>query len=207
MQPRGRRPSFDREEALGTALDLFWRHGYEGVGIIDLTRAIGIAAPSLYYAFGSKADLYREALRRYASGGVSSDDIARAASSKDAARQMLERGIAAVTASGKPPGCMVSSGMLMTSVDNAELAAELEGMRTSLRKALERRIGRDIEEKLLPSDTDAAALARFLAAVLQGISVQALDGAGAAELAPLAARALEAWPSHPPQIGVSERPE
>lgn len=192
---RGRQPTFDRDEALETALDLFWRHGYEGVSVADLTKAIGIAAPSLYHAFGSKADLYREVLRRYGSSGMGPDEIARASSSRDAVRLMLERGIAAVTMPGRPLGCMVSSGMLMTSADNAELAAELKAIRASSREALQRRIARDIEEGLLPDATDAAALARFFTAVLQGISVQALDGATAAELFPIAASALEAWSS------------
>lgn len=192
---RGRQSTFDRNEALETALDLFWRHGYEGVSVAQLTKAIGIAAPSLYHAFGSKADLYREVLRRYGSSGMGPDEIARAASSYDAARDMLERGIAAVTMPGRPPGCMVSSGMLMTSADNANLTAEIQAIRASSRDALERRIARDIEEGRLPPGTDAAPLARFVAAVLQGISVQALDGATAAELGPIAASALRAWPT------------
>jgi AcrR family transcriptional regulator len=193
-RPRGRQPSFDRNQALEAALDLFWRHGYDGVSIADLTQAIGIAAPSLYHAFGNKADLYRAVLRRYGAGGIGAEEIAGAPSSHDAVRQMLERGIAAVTAPGKPLGCMVSSGLLMTSAQNAELAAELRAMRAASRQALERRIARDVAAGVLPEATDAAALARFYMTVLQGLSVQALDGAGAAELAPVAASALAAWP-------------
>lgn len=193
-RPRGRRPSFDRNEALGIALELFWRHGYEGVGVADLTAAVGIAAPSLYHAFGSKADLYREVLRRYGSGGVGAEEVAAAASARDAARLLLERGVAAVTTPGRPLGCMVSSGMLMTSPDNAELAAELKAMRAALREALERRIARDVAEGVLPQDTDAAALARFYASVLQGLSVQALDGASRDELLAVVERAMSTWP-------------
>lgn len=194
-RPRGRQPTFDRDEALETALELFWRHGYEGVSLADLTSAMGIAAPSLYHAFGSKADLYREVLRRYgSSGGMKADEVGAAASSYDAARQMLERGIAAVTMPGKPLGCMVSSGMLMASPDHAELAAELKALRASLRHALQKRIQRDIDDGVLPRATDAAALARLVTAAMQGISVQALDGANAAELLPIVAAVLAAWP-------------
>jgi AcrR family transcriptional regulator len=200
-RPRGRQPTFDRDQALETALDLFWRHGYEAVSIADLTKAMGIAAASLYYAFGSKADLYREVLHRYGSGRISSKEIANASSSYEAARQMLERGIAAVTMPGKPLGCMVSSGMLMTSAENADLAAELKAMRAASRKALERRIARDVKEDILPAATDAAALARFFATVLQGLSVQALDGATAEELRRVAASALRVWPGRPPAAG------
>ncbi|MBR0663058.1 TetR/AcrR family transcriptional regulator [Roseomonas hellenica] len=190
-RPRGRQPTFDRDQALEVALDLFWRHGYDGVSIADLTDAIGIAAPSLYHAFGNKADLYREVLRRYGASGISADEIAAAPSGHDAARMMLERGIAAVTTPGKPLGCMVSSGLLMTSAENAELAAELRAIRSASRLALERRITSDVEAGLLPAATDAAALARFIMTVLQGLSVQALDGASAAELAPVVNSALK----------------
>jgi len=192
---RGRQPTFDRDEALDVALELFWRHGYDGVSIADLTKAIGIAAPSLYHAFGSKADLYREVLRRYGTIGITVDEIAAAPTSLEAARQMLARGIAAVTMPGRPLGCMISNGMLMTSAENADLAAELKAIRAASREALRRRIARDIKEGLLPEKTDAAALARLVSALLQGISVQALDGATAAELSSVAALALKAWPA------------
>jgi AcrR family transcriptional regulator len=191
---RGRRPTFDRDEALQTALELFWRHGYEGVSLSDLTAAIGVAPPSLYHAFGSKADLYRAVLRRYGADGMRPDDIADAPSSREAAQQMLARGIAAVTRPGRPLGCMVSSGMLMTAAENADLVAELRSMRATLREALRQRIQRDIAEGMLPAGTDAAVLSRFIASVLQGLSVQALDGATASDLAAVAATALKAWP-------------
>ncbi|WP_376964196.1 TetR/AcrR family transcriptional regulator [Azospirillum sp. A26] len=197
-RPRGRQPTFDRNEALDTALDLFWRHGYDGVSIADLTKAIGIAAPSLYHAFGSKADLYREVLRRYGASGIDPDEITQAPSGYEAARLVLERGIAAVTMPGKPLGCMISSGMLMTSAENADLAAELRAIRATTRVALERRIQRDIDDGHLPATTDAPTLARFHATLLQGLSVQALDGATAEELLAVAGQALAAWPDSPP---------
>lgn len=194
-RPRGRQPTFDRDVALDLALDLFWRHGYEGVGIADLTKAIGIAPPSLYHAFGSKADLYREVLRRYGANGVQAEDIAAAPSSIDAVRTMFDRAIATVTMPGRPLGCMVSSGLLMTSPENEGLAAELRESRAVLRRALESRIRRDVEEGVLPGTTDSAALARFYITVLQGLSVQALDGATADDLRAVTTNALRAWPN------------
>jgi len=191
---RGRRPTFDRSEALSVALDLFWRHGYEGVSISDLCEAIGIAPPSLYHAFGSKADLYREVLKLYGAGNVTADEIAVAPSARAAVAMLLERGVEAVSRPGRPSGCMISSGMLMASPENADLAQELQALRAETRIALEHRIVRDVAAGALSADTDAATLARFFATVLQGLSVQALDGAGRAELQAVAATALRAWP-------------
>ena len=64
-RPRGRPRGFSREAALARAAETFWRQGYEGASIADLTAAMGITPQSLYAAFTSKADLYREALAWY----------------------------------------------------------------------------------------------------------------------------------------------
>ena len=62
---RGRPATFDRRAALDAAAPLFWRHGYEGASIAQLTAAMGVAPPTLYAAFGSKEQLFRDAMRHY----------------------------------------------------------------------------------------------------------------------------------------------
>ena len=61
----GRPRAFDMDQALDRALEVFWRKGYEGTTICDLTAAMGINPPSLYAAFGNKEGLFRKALDRY----------------------------------------------------------------------------------------------------------------------------------------------
>ena len=62
----GRPRSFCKNQALDRALEVFWRQGFEGASICDLTEAMGINPPSLYAAFGNKEQLFRQALDRYA---------------------------------------------------------------------------------------------------------------------------------------------
>lgn len=189
---RGRQPTFDRDEALAVAMELFWRHGYDGVAISDLTSAIGIAAPSLYHAFGSKAELYREALRRYLAQGVGDEEFAAAATAREAVELRLRLGLQWVTQPNRPAGCMVSCGLLTTAAAHAELAADLRQARARLRQSLQSRIQRDVDAGTLQADAEA--LAGFYASVLAGMSVQAIDGATREQLSQTVELALRAWP-------------
>src|SRR5436190_2124683 len=86
--PRGRPREFDIDEALDRALAVFWRNGYEGTSLPDLTEAMGINRPSLYAAFGNKEELFRRVLDRYAEGPAA---CARAALNEPTARAVAER--------------------------------------------------------------------------------------------------------------------
>lgn len=184
---RGGRPrGFDREAAVATAMDMFWRHGYEGVSISDLTTAIGIAPPSLYAAFGSKAELYREAVDWYAAGPGALDlsIIGRAVSLNDGVSRLFDSAVSSVFESGR--ACMISSGMLNCHRDHDFLAREIGDRRRAFEAALKDQL------ELWIAPAEAASLARYLAAVMQGISAHAQDGATVSELKSIACHAMAA---------------
>lgn len=184
---RGGRPrGFDREAAIDVALRLFWRHGYEGVSIADLTAAIGVAAPSLYAAFGSKADLYRAALLRFEERAERLDlsGFDEGCDLSEAAGRLLRSSVRAVVDPAWEPGCMISTGLLACGEAHRALARELAERRAAFRATLARRL-----RALLP-EPEAEATARYLAALTQGIAAQASDGATAAELEGVVAAAL-----------------
>jgi AcrR family transcriptional regulator len=186
----GRPRSFDREDAVATALRLFRRHGYEGVSLAMLTDAIGIAPPSLYSAFGSKAGLYQAALARYSSG-LSVTDLSNDAAAPlgVALERMFDRAVASVC--GPPPerGCMISTGLLVCHPDHAGLADDL----ASRRRAMAKELATELERWL--ASREAIETARFICAVLQGIAVVAGDGATEDELRAIAAAALAGIPA------------
>src|SRR5207249_2480008 len=85
---RGRPRTFDPNLALDRALEVFWRKGYEGASLSDLTKATGINRPSLYAAFGNKENLFRLALDRYIAGPIA---YFREALAEPTAREVAER--------------------------------------------------------------------------------------------------------------------
>ena len=202
---RDKRPPFDRKRALLIALDLFWRHGFAGVSIADLTAKIGIAPPSLYHAFGSKAGLFREVVELYQGGGLSDADILNSPSSFEATRLVLERAIATVASDGNPRGCVITCNLLLAPEDHGEMALYLRAERAKLRIALQKRIQRDIDHGVFREEVNAETLSRFYISVLQGFAVQAVDGATAAELANVMKTALQAWPKEKPRTKAPAR--
>ena len=177
-------------------MEVFWERGYEGASIADLTQAMGITAPSLYGAFTSKAELYREALERYqrtygAAGGRALEEEPTA---RGAITRVLEESARTFTNPRRPPGCMVSTAVLACATENQPVAEHVAGLREATLERLQARFQRAIAAGELPSTTAAEGLARFYGAILQGMSVQARDGASEEALRKIAALALSRFP-------------
>ncbi|MFF5495397.1 TetR/AcrR family transcriptional regulator [Streptomyces aquilus] len=194
VKPRGRPRSFDRATALEKAILAFWEHGYEATSVSDLTRVMGIGAPSLYAAFGDKRALFEEVVleygRRYGSFGDRA--LAEEPTARAAVERMLREAAREYTAPGRPHGCLVIHAA--TNCSSAEVEESLRDRRNANIAAFERRITADIAAGKLPADTDAAALARHAGAMIQGMSQQARDGASREELEALAEIAMAIWP-------------
>lgn len=94
-----------------------------------------------------------------------------------------------------PPGCLVISAATNCTRQSADVADLLRKRRNANVAGLEQRIAADVEAGAMPAGTDARALAVFIAAVLQGMSQQARDGATRDELRAVADAAMRAWPT------------
>jgi AcrR family transcriptional regulator len=192
---RGRPRSFDREQALERAMEVFWRHGFEATSISDLTAAMNINPPSLYAAFGDKERLFLEAVERYGCRGPSAQAILDDAPSAHAAvERLLQAAAREFTNRAHPPGCMVISAATNCSAGSAHIQAALAKLRRESEASLKARIERGIAAGELPARTHGAALARFYVTVLEGMSVQARDGASRKSLLATAETAMRAWP-------------
>ena len=194
--PKGRPREFCVDKVLGHALTGFWRHGYEGASMAELTAAMGITKPSLYAAFGNKEQLFRQALDLYereklAFMGAALD----APTARGVAERLLRGALAMQSSKDDPKGCLAVLGSTACGNEAAGVKAEVAARRASSQAALVRRFDEAKAAGELPEGMEAAALARYLLAIIQGLALQAGAGATPAELAQVVETGLAVWPT------------
>jgi hypothetical protein len=176
---RGRPRNFDKDAALARAMEVFWARGYEGAQLAEIMTAIGINPPSFYAAFGSKEAIFREAVDLYLStvGAGSMRALTETAGARDAIKAMLLASADIALASSSSGGCMVSLGLVNCQPQNADLRAHMRDLRRTTILLIRERLERGVADGDLPAETDAERLATYFATILQGLSLQAQDGA------------------------------
>lgn len=189
---KGRPRTFDRDQALLQALTVFWRRGYEPASVAELCTAMGINPPSLYAAFGNKAKLFLEAVDYYEATFWdatwekmgSEPDLVRGIS------DFFQASATILTEPLAPCGCMVVLAAVNVSEDAAEVSAALKALRQEGRDYLQQRLDRGAEDGQLKPQTNTRILASALNTLLEGMSLQAHDGASREDLEGIGATAV-----------------
>lgn len=174
---------FDREAALTSAMDLFWRRGYEGASTDELLSAMRIGRQSMYDTFGDKHKLFMEALRCYHDGNgtvLGRYDV-------DGLTPLGVIGLflghfADMPADYRARGCMGINATTALGQSDPEVTA-LAQRTAELSQALIERYVRAAQTtgELAPT-LDAVETAKFLYTALQGLTVRAQAGASPEEL-------------------------
>jgi AcrR family transcriptional regulator len=192
---RGRPREFSVEEALVEALRVFWTKGYEGASMTDLTEAMGITRPSLYAAFGNKEALFKKALDLYERDKLAYMGAALDAPTARGVAERLLRGALEMQTSGSDPkGCLGVISSTACGSEAESIRAEVVARRASSDAALLRRFQRAKAEGDFPDHIDPAGLVSYLGAVIQGLCLQAGNGASADSLETLVTTTLGLWP-------------
>jgi AcrR family transcriptional regulator len=164
-------------------MEVFWAKGFDHTSLADLTAAMGIAAPSLYAAFGDKEALFCEATALYQQtvGQEIWDSLENEATVRGAIGAFLSATARAYAQSDRPAGCMIVLGAPADPVGGVP-GETLRRLRAENVRRLRRRFERAVREGELGPDFDCEAAAVFYATLQNGMSTLARDGAGAAAL-------------------------
>ena len=196
MAQRGRPRSFDREEALRRAMRVFWARGYQGATLAELQKAMGgLTAPSVYAAFGSKESLFREAVELYSRtlGVPMVKALAEEPSARASMEALLRAAVQAFCKPGAPRGCMLVLAAINSTPTNKGVQDYLRGLRARRQKVIRQRLRRGVAEGELPAGLDLGALASFYTTVVDGLAIQARDGASRKTLEFAVRCAMAAW--------------
>ena len=207
---RGRPRNFDPDAALGRALEVFWRYGFQAASLADLTEAMGLSKPSLYAAFGDKESLYLQALERYVALQVTQQ--AAIFDTEQDARQALEkflRAMATLLADPTLPcGCLVVNGMADCGMVSTPPAIE-QALRQAVQDSearLHRQFIKAQRAGQLAPDINVSDLAAFFTSLLAGLGILAKGGAKRAKLDAVIDAAMRAWPEFPVSKAGRRRP-
>lgn len=191
----GRPRAFDTNDALAKALEVFWRKGFEGTSLTDLTQAMGINKPSLYAAFGNKEQLFLKAIELYEQRPCA---FFYPALEQKTAYQVVESMLLGAASSladdSHPQGCLIVQGALACSEAGEAIKETLINRRRDGELALCERLQRAKDEGDLPDTADPLLLARYIGTVLQGMAIQATNGISSEELLQVAELVLANFP-------------
>lgn len=183
--------SFDVDDALVAATQVFLARGFDGATLDDLTGAMGINKPSLYAAFGDKEALYAKVLEGYAAMAKSAMELAFDAGDtlEHAGRRLLAGAIEVYApAKGNRLGCLIATTATTAAGSNpavrAVLATFLSDVDQLIRTAIKRRFGGDL------ADANIASVADVLSAAMYSIAIRARAGASRRQLSAIAERAV-----------------
>lgn len=169
---RGKPLSFDRDEALAKAMELFWQKGFKHTSMSELLAHMGIQRQSFYNTFGSKEKIFLEAVVLYTRTMTQkvSAIFDQPGNPLDNVRQVLTM-MKEMVEGADACGCMLGNSIAEFGLNHPEISALLKEKIRYLEKAFREAFASAIEQGLLPDSKDPAAMAQSLVAMAQGMAL------------------------------------
>ena len=188
---KGRPRGFDEDQAIDSAMRVFWEKSFEGTTMTDLTDATGLSRSSIHAAFGSKEGLFIKAVERYQAGPMRYIPKALAEHTFPRAIESLFRGMVTfLQIPGNPKGCLFIHGALACAPDGVLVTKIMTEWRKSIENLIKERIQRAQRDGELSRAVNAGDYARYIGSIMIGIGIQAVNGAGKDELTRVADTAV-----------------
>jgi len=172
---------FHEHEAVGDALQKFWKQGYQGTSIPDLVEATGLERGSLYKAFGDKHSLFEKAIGTYLrSGRAAMRQILNAEGSPlDRLRTWIMQAVHGCSGARGGPGCFAVNAMIELAPSDAKIRARLARHWSIVEGALEQTLAEGQRAREIRDDLSAQELARIIVRMIAGIAAFSRQGARA----------------------------
>ncbi len=170
---RGRPREFDIDTALDRAILYFREHGYNGVSISDLSKALQLSAGSIYKAFFSKHALFSAALDRYMMlrGQRISEIIGSNSSGREKLRSLLVFYAESSHASEGKYGCLVVLSAVELSCTDESIASKVTAALNGNESRLVRIIQEGQVDGSIVQTIDPEVTAKLMLALVQGMRV------------------------------------
>ena len=179
----GRPRRFREEDALDAAMRVFWQKGYEGTSLDDLTKAMKINRSSLYSTFGDKEKLFRTVIDRYKAGSMSFvSEALNLKTTRAVVEALLRMSVKFLSDPSHPPGCLSIQGGVACGSGNEEAKQAMIDWRKAGLALLQKRLQRARTEGDLRRGVDPKDLARLVMIMMNGLGIQAVNGATAEEM-------------------------
>jgi AcrR family transcriptional regulator len=179
----GRPRNFREDSALDAAMRVFWAKGYEGASLDDLTQAMGINRSSLYSSFGDKEQLFHQVIAHYGQGPLAFlPESLKQPTARAVIETLLRSAVKFLADPAHPRGCLsLQGGLTCGSGSESVKQAMVEWRRGGLAE-IQKRMQRAREEGDLPKQVNPMDLARYISIIMNGLGVQAVNGATRGEM-------------------------
>ena len=198
LVPRGRPPKYSKDDALDSAMRVFWRNSYEGTSLDDLSKATGMNRPSLYNAFGDKERLFWSAVEWYLTheGSLTQHWLEKDEPVAETFGKLLKGYIKLFSQPDSGRGCMVVLGAINCRPEHQHLSDKLSALRRNTHAQATAFLQRAAARGELKPEAQPEALAEFFMAIFNGLSIQARDGSTPEQMHYIVEQALrlfESW--------------
>lgn len=169
---------FDPDEALQTAIELFWEKGYYDTSVDEVVRRTGVAKYGIYGTFGGKRELFLKALEQY--GRDRHRGVQRPIRQPDASLpQVLDffkRAAKLTTDESHRRGCLLENTGVELGARDPEIGKIVANFFADLAKVLRKCLKRAVDKGELDEATDVSAIATYLATEFRTMLMLAASG-------------------------------
>ena len=192
----GRQREFNKDEALQNAMLVFWKKGFVGASLADLTEGMGINKPSMYAAFGNKEQLFVQATEYYLQHNANEHIkhlFTPDQSLKDRLKGYMLSAVSAQCDPDSPKGCYIS--LCVSEAASECIPDDAEAAITTAKNTGEdylRKFFTDEQQQgHLATQADCDALALYVMTVLHGTAAMARGGKSLKDLQAIVEYALK----------------